>query len=666
MMYNKEESSVPNQEPRNSRSRHSDGIVPAVCGSLSNDGPCVTCPAGVAQDDTPAMTGAEAPTRKGDESPCPGPSRGHRGRLKGPRRIISDSETEGEDSVGGHQHPSTHVKARPGPAAIPGDKPGVVSQGKLGLEPAETPLPRDADSDSELEVVSEKLSGAPHRHIKQQWQTGASPQPSQPLVSPKRTNTLRARRRGRGRPPTTGEYVGLAEAKRRLVEETEREMQLRAEQELAEEFDAIRVTTRSAAPSQPSSSLNRAEDTRGDPPRRLISREMPTSQVVEQAAKMAEKIRNMAAKSGRLKGTYIRWFKEAATGLEEAVGIVAGRMDTSEEVHRLTALNTKLSAEVSSLREKVVSLESEKGAVQARFDSVLKENGRLQGEVDAVHEELRDMRKEIMSLKMARLKETRGRNRPAGRPAPPSPPPSQAAQSRMELEEPPEPPPSASPSRELLSGATPSSAEEGEARESGGPCERPNESASRSRLPSPEVGGRGPRSLKDLENRVMDAMRSQLSIFWEQLHHRFSRPSLGAEKGVSSLRASTGGNSSPARQAEGSNRTPHLKEKNPSSEKKGKKKKKKTNKKNGRGEKPKGGEPTNSAGGDAPSTRARSDPPQSSSTQLCLPPPPRETWSQVVGRKKKKDKRAQGPVAAAPAAFRAGGKPTAKPGKRPQ
>lgn len=58
----------------------------------------------------------------------------------------------------------------------------------------------------------------------------------------------------------------------------------------------------------------------------------------------------MAVTSRRLKGMYVRNFKKAATGLEDAVHILAGRMDSGEEVKRLDSLNKKLSKQVAELR----------------------------------------------------------------------------------------------------------------------------------------------------------------------------------------------------------------------------------------------------------------------------------------------------------------------------
>ena len=63
-------------------------------------------------------------------------------------------------------------------------------------------------------------------------------------------------KRGRGRPPTTGEYVGLADAKRKLLEVEREALQLQTEKEIVEQASAMataratRSKTRGALASQ--------------------------------------------------------------------------------------------------------------------------------------------------------------------------------------------------------------------------------------------------------------------------------------------------------------------------------------------------------------------------------------------------------------------------------
>ncbi|XP_020297498.1 serine/arginine repetitive matrix protein 1-like [Pseudomyrmex gracilis] len=283
-------------------------------------------------------------------------------------------------------------------------------------------------------------------------------------------------------------------------------MELRTEKELAEEIDAMRVSTHSAGPRQP---LPSSQAEGAPPPRSMITRDMSTSQVVGQAAKMAEAVRKLATKLKNLKGTFVRQFKKAATGLEKAVSIVAGWLDLSRKAQPLDALNTSLSAEVSRLRDNAASLEREKGAVQAKMDNVLRENGRLQGEVDALHGELRDLRRNLMSLRKERLKEAGSpKKRPSGRQSPPPPAPSPRVVT-------PPPGPSVPPEPEGPWATPLSPVGERQSPLQGEHSVSPV--ASRAPTPPPRRAPPSPKSLREVEGRIMDAMRSQLSIFWEQI-----------------------------------------------------------------------------------------------------------------------------------------------------
>lgn len=80
-----------------------------------------------------------------------------------------------------------------------------------------------------------------------------------PQLLPQRSNSQGGMKQGRRRPPTTGEFIGLAAAKRALVEAGQKELELKTEKELAEEFDSLRVQTRSDGP-PPSSIHSQAKD----------------------------------------------------------------------------------------------------------------------------------------------------------------------------------------------------------------------------------------------------------------------------------------------------------------------------------------------------------------------------------------------------------------------
>jgi hypothetical protein len=100
-------------------------------------------------------------------------------------------------------------------------------------------------------------------------------------------------KKGRGRPPTTGQYVGLAKAKRALIETEVRELQLLAERQLLEEErekrEAKACWSREVA----------AEDEVGaeqDGPRRSV--------FLRETSDAVDTIIKVAAKSSNLKGTF--------------------------------------------------------------------------------------------------------------------------------------------------------------------------------------------------------------------------------------------------------------------------------------------------------------------------------------------------------------------------
>ncbi|CAH2088635.1 unnamed protein product [Euphydryas editha] len=76
----------------------------------------------------------------------------------------------------------------------------------------------ESESDSYMSVTSGGRIKGQKRRRKSSLSSGSSGEDN----TPKKTTP----NRGRGRPPTTGEYVGLAEAKRQLNEEKEREIRL--------------------------------------------------------------------------------------------------------------------------------------------------------------------------------------------------------------------------------------------------------------------------------------------------------------------------------------------------------------------------------------------------------------------------------------------------------
>ncbi|XP_049877835.1 uncharacterized protein LOC126375036 [Pectinophora gossypiella] len=133
-------------------------------------------------------------------------------------------------------------------------------------------------------------------------------------------------KRGRGRPPTTGHYVGLARAKEDLIKAKQAEMDLDSEIEMAS-------TLKSAL-------------------------KIPADSLQKRVENGVELILQVANKSKNLKGTYVRVLKVAADQIREAAAALQGRT-ASEETVALQAENAQLREQLEMLREEVARLRTD-------------------------------------------------------------------------------------------------------------------------------------------------------------------------------------------------------------------------------------------------------------------------------------------------------------------
>lgn len=150
-------------------------------------------------------------------------------------------------------------------------------------------------------------------------------------------------KRKRGRPPTTGEFVGYAKAKAELNAAKERELELRAEEELAEDLRRRRekYLLESSAPKS-STSTSAAADVAAQS---LRGEELSTA--VDAAV---ETILTIAKKSSKLKGQYVRALRDAANSISENVRELRARTET-EEVVRLEIELSAMRAELDLLKQ---------------------------------------------------------------------------------------------------------------------------------------------------------------------------------------------------------------------------------------------------------------------------------------------------------------------------
>ncbi|XP_062524467.1 uncharacterized protein LOC134198853 [Bombyx mori] len=155
--------------------------------------------------------------------------------------------------------------------------------------------------------------------------------------SPNRATTSKTlSKRGRGRPSTIGQYVGLTAAKEAHLKAQREEMALLAEKEIMESVRNLRVKENSVAGS--------TGEPRPDPENRL-----------EETAKLAV---NIAAKSENLKGTYVRALKEMAFAIREAKEEMAART-TDGENKRLQELCSRQEAEILHMKKAIADMRSE-------------------------------------------------------------------------------------------------------------------------------------------------------------------------------------------------------------------------------------------------------------------------------------------------------------------
>ncbi|XP_072933691.1 uncharacterized protein [Epargyreus clarus] len=162
---------------------------------------------------------------------------------------------------------------------------------------------------------------------------------SEPAKAPK----VSVARRGRGRPPTTGQYVGLAKAKAELVAAERAEMQLRAEKEVEEAARKVRIARGMKTP--PANANDAVE--------KALATELQ-----DRVRASVEVISKVASKSRNLKGTSVKALRDAAAAISEAIDALQRRTET-EEVTRLRLVNDRYKADNDQLRTELAELRRE-------------------------------------------------------------------------------------------------------------------------------------------------------------------------------------------------------------------------------------------------------------------------------------------------------------------
>nr|XP_053600403.1 uncharacterized protein LOC128669528 [Plodia interpunctella] len=173
-------------------------------------------------------------------------------------------------------------------------------------------------------------------------------------MSVKPSTSRRARgTRTRGRPPTTGEYVGLAKAKEELLALKRQEFLLDAEAQV------VRAAKKARTLRAPEQEMKSAEALTAE------YEKLPAGQIKEKVEAEVALIRTVATKSGNLKGTFVKELKQAAVSVSVAVEALIKRSSTEEmsklqaENRQMREENSKLSSLVEELRREVADLRAE-------------------------------------------------------------------------------------------------------------------------------------------------------------------------------------------------------------------------------------------------------------------------------------------------------------------
>ncbi|XP_076385624.1 uncharacterized protein LOC143264063 [Megachile rotundata] len=241
-------------------------------------------------------------------------------------------------------------------------------QGEDPPIPAARPIPRrrvineDGDSDSDSSIISVE-------------------------TLPSRGDSRGSR--GRGRPPTTGEYVRLAEAKERWAEAK------KAELELHKELGAYDLTRPVPGPSKGSKPIPEVEDIMRE------VRHLTTVDLQAELIRYTDLIRRVARGSTNLKGTSVRQLRISTNYIEGLTTELAKRRDVGEDRTEETATEPPRTRASGALT----------------LTAQAEENEQLKRQLRAAQEEQRKMAQDLAAL---RLEVERLKKSPAGGAPPPA------------------------------------------------------------------------------------------------------------------------------------------------------------------------------------------------------------------------------------------------------
>ncbi|KAL4703172.1 hypothetical protein ACJJTC_007668 [Scirpophaga incertulas] len=262
------------------------------------------------------------------------------------------------------------VKSGPSPVSGPvdGTKRTEANVGKTSAltttsEVADASLvSEESDFMSETSVASASNSATHFVRRKRARETSACGEDlSDDLSSEDISLTLRkapARKgkRGRGRPPTTGEYIRPIMTKAQSRRQERLALQLEAEKEIAEmEPREVRTISHTYAATTSAADVAPLEE----------SGDEPTHSVTERIARTLDIVLLVAEKSSNLKGTFVKALKNAVNHLREDAKTLAERT-LSEETVCLQQANSRLERELKAQSERIGELEAHIHSMQQR------------------------------------------------------------------------------------------------------------------------------------------------------------------------------------------------------------------------------------------------------------------------------------------------------------
>jgi len=205
-------------------------------------------------------------------------------------------------------------------------------------------------------------------------------------------------KRGRGRPPSTGAYQGLAEAKRAANDEKERENRLALESRLLNMEETVNILKRSKMDPEDVTEQQKLA---------------PTGDVASEMRKAAAEVVRVAKVSSNLQGPLQRALKVSASTIMGLTDVLRTRADGTAEATG--------SEELRQLRQQLAELSKEQEKMNTTIQTLREEIRRAREEAETAKQKAKVARQELLNSTRKneelrqRLKEERERAEAAAR-----------------------------------------------------------------------------------------------------------------------------------------------------------------------------------------------------------------------------------------------------------